>query len=111
MALGIDGEKLIKKYERLVTSSIANPSPSLVAYRDSGNVLTIGWGHTGPDVFIGQQISLAQAELLFQKDVLQKAEIWVNRFITVPITQKQRDALISFTFNAGSGSLQNSDIR
>jgi len=111
MALGTDGNKLIKKYERNLRSSTSNPKPHLVAYRDSGNVLTIGWGHTGPDVFEGQTISEAQAETLFQKDVRLKAENWVDRFITVPITQKQRDALISFTYNAGSGSLQNSDIR
>ena len=77
MALGKEGDKLIKGYERILSSSFDNPKPSLTAYRDSGGVLTIGWGHTGSDVFEGQVITEQQAETLYKKDVKEKAERFV----------------------------------
>ena len=78
---------------------------------DSGGVLTIGWGHTGPDVVEKQTITQAQADAQFLIDVTEKAEAFVNRYITIRLSQKQRDALISFTYNAGGGSLQKSELR
>jgi len=35
----------------------------------------------------------------------------VLRLITVPLTQGQFDALVSFTFNLGAGALQRSTLR
>jgi lysozyme len=40
-----------------------------------------------------------------------KAERAVLRLIAVPLTQGQFDALVSFTFNLGSGALQRSTLR
>jgi len=47
---------------------------------------------------------------LLRKDVA-VAERAVLRLITVPLTQGQFDALVSFTFNLGSGALQRSTLR
>ncbi|RJG10929.1 lysozyme [Pseudomonas cavernicola] len=81
----------------------------LTTYRDSVGVLTIGWGHTGPDVVQGMAIDRAEAERLLRDD-LHDAERAIQRLVTVPLKQHQFDALVSFTFNLGSGNLQGSTL-
>ena len=81
----------------------------LTAYRDCGGVLTIGYGHTGPDVIEGVTIDEAQAETLLRTDV-QVAVECVNRAVTAAITQNQFDALVDFCFNVGCGALMNSTL-
>ena len=39
------------------------------AYYDAVGVLTIGYGHTGPDVKINSRINDQQAEILLKKDL------------------------------------------
>jgi lysozyme len=74
---------------------------------------TIGYGH----VVNPQQrqqfasgITAERAEALLRQDV-QTAERSVLRLITVPLTDGQFDALVSFTFNLGAGALQRSTLR
>lgn len=81
----------------------------LTAYRDIGGVLTIGIGHTGKDVFPGQEITEAEADALLAKDLI-RTEHYVNALVEVPLNQNQFDALVSFTFNLGSGALQESTL-
>lgn len=81
----------------------------LTAYRDMVGVLTIGVGHTGKDVFPGQEITDAEADALLAKDLL-RAEHYVTALVTVPLNQNQFDALVSFTFNLGNGALQESTL-
>ncbi len=59
--------------------------------------------------FVGG-ITPEQAEALLRQDV-QAAERAVLRLITVPLTDGQFDALVSFTFNLGAGALQRSTLR
>jgi lysozyme len=77
------------------------------AYRDTGGILTIGYGHTGPDVFEGQTITKAKALALLASD-LRTAARAVARNVHVPLSTRQRIAAISFTFNVGEGGLQSS---
>lgn len=77
------------------------------AYRDSGGILTIGYGHTGPDVHEGMRISKARALALLTSDLREAARA-VARNVHVPLTVRERIAAISFTFNVGEGGLQNS---
>lgn len=51
-----------------------------------------------------------QAEELLRQDAI-IAELVVLRLINVPLTDGQFDALVSFTFNLGSGALQRSTLR
>jgi lysozyme len=85
--------------------------PALTAYRCPAGVWTIGWGHTGADVFPGQSITRPQAEKLFQRD-LAKFEKNVNAFIEggAPTNQNQFDALLSFAYNVGEGALKKSTL-
>ena len=94
------GISLIKHFEGL----------ELESYYCSSNVLTIGYGHTGADVYVGQYISEAEAEALLRAD-LNKFEKAVSILITVPLTQHEFDAIVSFTFNVGANALQSSTFR
>ena len=74
---------------------------------------TIGYGHV---VLAHEQdqfatgITQAEATELLRKDV-RIAERAVLRLISVPLTDGQFDALVSFTFNLGAGALQRSTLR
>lgn len=83
----------------------------LVAYKDLGptGILTIGWGHTGPDVRPTMKITEAQAEVLFRAD-LEEAERAVRDLVKVPILQGQFDALVDFVFNLGAKALAGSTL-
>jgi lysozyme len=81
----------------------------LTAYRDSVGVLTIGVGHTGPDVFEGQTITYDEAMNLLAADV-HAAEEGVKKYVKVQLTQNQFDALVDFAFNLGVGSLEHSTL-
>ena len=47
---------------------------------------------------------------LFKKDI-RRFELGVNRLITIPLKQCEFDALVSFSFNLGLGTLQRSSVR
>lgn len=80
----------------------------LVAYQDSVGRWTIGYGHTA-GVKEGDICSQMEAEAWLMNDT-QWAEDAVNRLVTVELTQGEFDAMVDFTFNLGSGSLQHSTL-
>jgi lysozyme len=82
---------------------------SFNAYVCPAGVLTIGYGHTGPDVKPGQHIEGQKAEILLRKD-LQRFEDAVSKYVKVPLNQHQFDALVSFAFNVGEGALADSTL-
>ncbi|SMG63290.1 Glycoside hydrolase, family 24 [methanotrophic bacterial endosymbiont of Bathymodiolus sp.] len=57
-----------------------------------------------------EEINQEKAEALLRIDV-ESAERAVLRLIKVPLTDGQFDALVSFTFNLGSGAFQRSTLR
>jgi len=73
-------------------------------------VLTIGYGHTGPDVTRGMQITETEAERLLKQD-LHRFEDEVSWLITVDLKQQEFDAIVSFAFNVGAGALEHSTFR
>ena len=97
MQTGEKGIQIIKKYESL----------QLKAYRCPAGVWTIGYGHI-KDVKQGDVITEKQAEILLKKD-LAGAEATVNKE-RLNINQNQFDALVSFTFNLGSGAFKGSTL-
>lgn len=80
----------------------------LKAYRDPVGVLTIGYGHTD-GVYEGQEISSDRAiELLMSDiDLFSKG---VDNLVKVLLTNSERCALISFSFNVGLGALSKSTL-
>lgn len=104
MQLSTNGFKLIKTFEGL----------SLSAYRDVAGVWTIGYGstryHDGIPVKPGDRLAgEVQADALFQNTLGQYEEA-VSRFVKVPLSQNQFDALVSFTYNTGTGALEESTL-
>jgi lysozyme len=73
----------------------------LAAYKCPAGVLTVGVGHTGPDVKPGMVITVQRADELLWQDV-QRFVRDVNSLVKVPLTEGQFDALVSFAFNVGS---------
>lgn len=65
---------------------------------------TIGYGHYGPDVKANMRITFSMAEEYLKKD-LARFENAVNR-TGLTLNQNQFDALVSFTYNCGEGSLK-----
>ena len=55
-------------------------------------------------------ITQAEADRLLAQD-LERFETAVTEMITVPLTQCEFDALVSFSFNCGAGALQESTLR
>ena len=96
MNLAVD---IIKKFEGL----------RLEAYRDSAGVWTIGYGHTGPDVLAGKVITDERAVQLLITDIAWATDT-VRRAVRVTLTEEQRAALVSLTFNIGSAAFLSSTV-
>ena len=100
-----EGLNLIKRFEGFSSTIYICPA----------GYPTIGYGHV---VLAHEQeqeqfatgITQAEATELLRKDV-RIAERAVLRLISVPLTDGQFDALVSFTFNLGAGALQRSTLR
>lgn len=105
MKLSQAGLDLIKDFEGYHR---ALPDGSCVAYRCPANVLTIGYGCT-EGVHEGMRWTKADAEARLLGE-LTKHETAVARMTTIDLTQNQFDALVSFSYNLGTGALQNSTL-
>jgi len=68
--------------------------------KKDGKPWTIGYGHTGKDVFPGKLITKAEAEELLLEDV-EYFEKGVLRLVKVELTENQFSALVSFAYNCG----------
>lgn len=100
MAINHRGLELIKHFEGL----------RLEAYKDPVGIWTIGWGHTGKDVFAGRRITRAEAEQIL-KDDLAEHEACVEENVSVPLTADRFAALVSFAFNVGNRNFKSSTLR
>ena len=80
----------------------------LEAYLDAAGVPTIGYGHTGRDVKLGDRITRYWADDLLRRDV-EAAEKAIDK-LGLTLTQGQLDALVSFTFNLGIDRLVSSTL-
>lgn len=81
----------------------------LEAYLCPAGKWTIGYGHTGSDVWPGLVITKEWAEWLLEED-LKRFEANVSGYVTVDLTQDQFDALVSFTYNVGAEAFKNSTL-
>lgn len=95
LSISNNGLSLIKRFEGC----------RLTAYQDSIGIWTIGYGHTS-GVSKGQTITQVQADRYLKADCA-NAEKAVNKYHSkYHWNQNQFDALVSFTFNCGSGNLK-----
>jgi lysozyme len=80
----------------------------LEAYKDGGGVVTIGVGHTGPDVKMGQTISQFEADEMLKMDL---EDHDITPFLDAcPTKQNEYDAMTSLAFNIGLERFRNSTV-
>lgn len=92
MKISKKGLALIKEFEGLRLST----------YTCAGGKKTIGYGHTGSDVYYGMKITEEEAESLLLAD-LARFERHVNSYDSAyGWTQNEFDAMVSFAFNVGN---------
>lgn len=91
------------------------PAPYNDGADGTGNC-TIGYGtllHLGPCTAADRRrwglISKQKADELFRRE-LREHEAAVKRLVKVPLTQGQYDALVSFSYNVGTGALAGSTL-
>jgi hypothetical protein len=99
MRVSQKGIDLIKKFEGI----------RLKSYNCPAGVLTIGYGHTGSDVYPNQQITEEEAERLLRRDT-ESAQQAISSFVSVKLNQNEYDALVSFVFNIGPTAFVNSTL-
>lgn len=90
MELNDAGVALVKRFEGC----------RLTAYKDVVGILTIGYGHTGVDVYDGMEINQPMADLLLKRDVADTA-VGVKKALTCSLNDNQFSALVCFAFNVG----------
>ncbi len=71
-------------------------------YLDTVGVPTVGFGHTGPEVVLGDVWTDEQVRDAFARDI-QRFEDAINEAVTVELEQNQFDALVSWLYNVGTG--------
>ena len=103
MAVSAKGIDLICSFEGL----------RLTAYDDGVGVWTIGFGTikypNGVRVKRGDTCTLEQAKSYMKHDLIE-FEHTVNSLVKVPLNQNQFDALVSLTYNIGSGAFKGSTL-
>jgi lysozyme len=100
MTISDEGLELIAKYEGC----------RLNAYKTQAGVWTIGYGHTS-GVKEGDTLTSEEEAKALLKEDMKKYSDYVNEFakngiIIFPINQNQFDALTSFCYSCGAGSLK-----
>lgn len=74
----------------------------LKAYKCPRGIWTIGWGHTGSDVHAGLVITQKHADALYESDITPI----LKELAPLKFNKNQIDALLSFAYNCGIGSLR-----
>lgn len=99
---GLDLIKSFEGYHR------ALPDGRCEAYQCPAGKWTIGWGCT-VGVTPGMVWTRDEATMALRREVA-RFETAVARLVTVPLTQQQFDALVSFAYNCGENALARSTI-
>jgi lysozyme len=111
MQISPEGVKFIAGWEEFRSRTYDDRQPKKVLKLSDVpiGVLTIGYGHTGPDVVIGRSITKETAEQLLRDD-LAKVEPAVRAALKVPVGQHQYDACVSLAYNIGNAAFAKSTL-
>lgn len=82
---------------------------SASVYKDVAGYLTIGFGHKLKPGEEFTNITREQAKALLAQDMQDAVDV-VNRYVTVPLTENQYAALVSFAFNVGGRQFSESTM-
>jgi lysozyme len=99
-ALAISGAWLVAPSEGLVTKT----------YLDPVGILTSCFGHTGPELKLGQTFTVDQCDKVFADDLI-KHDKQLMSVVKVPFkSDYQHAAMLSFVYNAGIGNFSSSTM-
>lgn len=98
-AVALSGGYLIAPNEGKVNST----------YIDPVGIATSCYGHTGPEVKLGQKFTDEQCLDQLAKDLSAHDKQMMN-LVRVPLTDYQHAAFLSFTYNAGVGNFKSSTM-
>lgn len=83
-------------------------------YLDQAGKPTIGYGHLieqdDPNHYMVKTITIQEGNQLFDFDLYNKAEQFLNYSVTATLTQYEYDALASLVFNIGGGNFVTSSL-
>ena len=105
MQINEAGLALVKEREGYL---MALPDGRCTTYYCPAGKLTIGWGCT-EGIRPGEVWTKEQAEAALRRE-LAKHESAVMRLVSVPLNENQFSALVSFSYNVGSGALAGSTL-
>lgn len=107
----LTGEQLTEGFEeeRFLAYDDARPDYILQPGDKIIGTLTIGFGHTGKDVYIGMTTTHDENMTLLQQDTM-RAQLAVNTYVHIVLTQEEFDALVDFVFNVGAGNFKDSTV-
>lgn len=71
-----------------------------IPYTDAGGVLTVCYGHTGPDVVKGREYTRDECQRFLEADMA-TADAAVRRCLPMPLLPQIEGALTSAVYNAG----------
>lgn len=98
-AVALSGGYLIAPNEGKVNST----------YLDPINIKTSCYGHTGPELKLGQKFTDEQCLDQLAKDLSTHDKQMMN-LVRVPLTDYQHAAFLSFTYNVGVGNFKSSTM-
>lgn len=117
--------KLLNVIRDLVYESISNFSDSIVdyiaskesfkpkPYKDSGGLLTIGYGTRlkyYPELSKKKEISQNEAKQYLKKHINSNVISAITNYVKVPLDQNKFDALVSLIYNIGRKNFINSEL-
>lgn len=105
MSIHEDGVDLVQYFEGC--SNVAYACPSHNSNGGTWDYLTIGYGHSGPDVREGMRITTAQARDLLAQD-MGHVEAAVRELVHWPMNETQRAAVCCLAFNLKPGLFKRS---
>ena len=111
LVLSSSGLEHIKLFEAFRAKPYDDLRPSVTIGRGVRIVgtLTIGYGHTGAEARIGNEISQEAATRLLL-DELKAFEDDLQSLVKVPLAQSEYDALVGFIYNVGGVNLRRSTL-
>lgn len=92
--IGSAGIALIQGFEKCKLRAYPDPGTG-------GRPWTIGWGHTGAEIYKGLVWTQNKADAVFEIDILTYAKSVSIMIGDAKTSQNQFDALVSFQFNTG----------
>lgn len=95
--------KLIKQYEGCRLKAYPDPATGAAPW-------TVGYGATGPRIGPATVWTQVQAD----QDLLDRVEAlgaFIDSEVKIPLTDEEKAALVSFTYNVGRGNFDHSSLR